>query len=238
LNFSILDGWWAEAFNTTNGWAIGDERTYATEEAQDHADAQSFYDTLQYEIIPLFYARGAVGTPSGWLAMVRDSIRTCGPTFSAQRMVDEYHRKFYTPLAQRSAHLMEQNRATLKEVARWKSLVQSAWSNVKIWVEAPHSAANQPLQLRAFVQAYGIPTETLRVELVVRRSSGDLEVVALKHAGQEREALLYTGTYLPARPGSYEYGVRVVAAHPELSSPREVAFVKWAGTVVEEPVKV
>jgi len=238
LNFSILDGWWAEAFNTTNGWAIGDERTYATEEAQDHADAQSFYDTLQYEIIPLFYARGAVGTPSGWLAMVRDSIHTCGPTFSAQRMVDEYHRKFYTPLARRSAHLMEQNAALLKEVARWKSLVQSAWNNVKVWVEAPHTAANQPLQLRAFVQAYGIPTETLQVELVVRRSSGDLEVVALKHAGQEREALLYTGTYLPARPGSYEYGVRVVAAHPELSSPREVAFVKWAGTVVEEPVKV
>jgi len=238
LNFSILDGWWAEAFNTTNGWAIGDERTYATEEAQDHADAQSFYDTLQYEIIPLFYARGAVGTPSGWLAMVRDSIRTCGPTFSAQRMVDEYHRKFYTPLAQRSARLMEQKAALLKEVARWKSQVQSAWNNVKIWVEDPPSTTDQPLQLRAFVQAYGIPTETLRVELVVRRSSGELEVVALQHAGQEREALLYTGAYLPARPGSYEYGVRVVAAHPELSSPREVAFVKWATAMVEELVRV
>lgn len=238
LNFSVLDGWWAEAFNTTNGWAIGDERTYTSEEAQDHADAQSFYDTLQYEIIPLFYARGAVGTPSGWLAMVRDSIRTCGPTFSAQRMVDEYHRKFYMPLAQRSAHLMEKNAAALKEVARWKAQVQSAWNNVKVWVEAPHTAANQSLQLRAFVQAYGIPTETLRVELVVRRSSGDLEVVALQHAGQEGDALLYTGSYQPARPGHYVYGVRVAAVHPELSSPREVAFVKWATTVVDEPVQV
>lgn len=238
LNFSILDGWWAEAFNTTNGWAIGDERAYATEEAQDHADAQSFYDTLQYEIIPLFYARGAVGTPSGWLAMVRDGIRTCGPTYSAQRMVDDYHRKFYTPLARRAAHLMEKNGAALKELAGWKTLIQGGWNSVKLWVEAPHITANQPLQLRAFVQAYGIPTETLRVELVVRRSSGDLEVVSLKATGQEREALLYTGTYLPARPGSYEYGVRVVAAHPELSSPREVNFVKWAGAVVEKPVQV
>ena len=179
-----------------------------------------------------------MGTPSGWLAMARDSIRTCGPTYSAQRMVDEYHRKFYTPLAQRSAHLLEKNAAPLKEVAGWKKQVQQAWPNVKIWVEAPPTALHQPLQLRAFVQAYGVPTETLRVELVVRRSSGDLEVVALEPAGQEREALLYTGSYQPARPGSYEYGVRVRAIHPELSSPREVAFVQWAETVAEEQVKV
>jgi len=238
LNFSILDGWWAEAFNTTNGWAIGDERTYASEEVQDHADAQSFYDTLQYEIIPLFYARGAVGTPSGWLALVRDSIRSCGPTYSAQRMVDDYHHKFYTPLGRRADHLMENGAAALKEVAVWKTLVQRGWSNVKLWLETTHSPANQPLQLRAFVQGYGIPTETFRVELVVRRSSGDLEVVPLEPAGKERDALLYTGTYLPARPGSYVYGVRVVAAHPELSSPREVAFVKWAGPVVGGPAKL
>jgi starch phosphorylase len=238
LNFSILDGWWAEAFNTTNGWAIGDDRTYATEEAQDYADAQSFYDTLQYEIIPLFYARGAVGTPSGWLALVRDSIRTCGPTYSAQRMVDDYHRKFYTLLAHRATHLMEKGAAALEDVAAWKTLVQGSWNSVKIWVDPPPTSPNLPLLLRAFVQAYGIPTETLKVELVVRRSSGDLEVMPLSLSGQERDALLYTGSYKPTRPGSYVYGVRVVAAHPELSSPREVAYVKWAGTAVEKPVTV
>ncbi|RMH57644.1 MAG: alpha-glucan family phosphorylase [Deinococcus-Thermus bacterium] len=236
LNFSVLDGWWAEAFNTTNGWAIGDERTYATEEAQDHADAQSFYDTLQYEIIPLFYARGAVGTPSGWLAMVRDSIRTCGPTYSAQRMVGEYHQKFYAPLARRAARLLEQEGAVLKEVAAWKTLVQKHWDGVRLWAEVL-SSAEPPLRVRAFVQAYGIPTETLRVELVVRRHSGDLETLPLKPSGQEREALVFTGTYQPTRPGSYTYGVRVVAVHPELSNPREVAFVKWAQPGVEELVQ-
>ncbi|RDI95632.1 alpha-glucan family phosphorylase [Meiothermus sp. QL-1] len=233
LNFSVLDGWWAEAFNTTNGWAIGDERSYESEEAQDHADAQSFYDTLQYEVIPLFYARGAVGTPSGWLAMVRDSIRTCGPIYSAQRMVSEYHQKFYTPLAQRSARLMGEEGRLLKAIASWKTQVQQHWEGVRIWVENPNPGP--PLKVRAWVQAHGIPLETLRVELVVRRHSGELEVVLLQPSGQNGEAWLYSGSYQPARPGSYTYGVRVVAAHPELSSPREVAFVKWAGTVVEEP---
>jgi starch phosphorylase len=228
LNFSVLDGWWAEAFNSANGWAIGDERVYTTEEAQDQADAQSLYDTLQNEIVPLFYARGSVGTPSGWLAMVRESIRTCGPVYSAQRMVHEYHHKFYIPLARRSSRLMERGGAALEEVATWKTQVNAGWNNVKLWVEAPKVEAGHPLQIRAFLQAYGLPTETLRVELVVRRSSGDLEVVPLKPAGQERDALLFTGSYSPSRPGSYVYGVRAVAVHPELSSPREVAFVRWA----------
>ncbi|MCV4777859.1 hypothetical protein OFM21_34285, partial [Escherichia coli] len=70
--------------------------------------------------------------------------------------------------------------------------------------------------------------DTLRVELVVRRGTGELEVVALKPQGREREALVYGGTYLPSRPGSYVYGVRVVAAHPSQS---EVEFVRWAGEV-------
>ncbi len=228
LNFSILDGWWAEAFNSANGWAIGDERVYTTEEAQDQADAQSLYDTLQNEIVPLFYARGSVGTPSGWLAMVRESIRTCGPVYSAQRMVHEYHHKFYLPLAKRSNHLMEQGAEALEQVATWKTQVQAGWNNVKLWVEASKVEAGQPLQIRAFLQAYGLPTETLKVELVVRRSTGDLEVVPLKASGQERDALLFSGIYQPARPGSYVYGVRAVAVHPELSNPREVAFVRWA----------
>lgn len=228
LNFSVLDGWWAEAFNAANGWAIGDERAYTSEESQDYADAQSLYDTLQHEIIPLFYARGSVGTPSGWLAMVRESIRTCGPVYSAQRMVNDYHQQFYIPLARRSKHLMQHGAEALKEVAAWKSQVQANWNNVKLWVEAPPSSNGQALQIKAFLQAYGLPTETLKVELVVRRSSGDLEVVPLKPDGQEREALLFTGSYLPERPGSYVYGVRATAVHPELSTPREVAFVRWA----------
>ena len=228
LNFSVLDGWWAEAFNSANGWAIGDERVYTTEEAQDQADAQSLYDTLQNEIVPLFYARGSVGTPSGWLAMVRESIRTCGPTYSAQRMVHEYHHKFYIPLAKRAKHLQEKGGEALEDIAAWKGQVNAGWNNVKLWVEAPKVEAGQPLQIKAFLQAYGVPTDTVKVELVVRRSTGDLEVVPLKPSGQERDALLFTRTYSPARPGSYVYGVRAVATHPELSSPREVAFVRWA----------
>ncbi|PZA06517.1 MULTISPECIES: alpha-glucan family phosphorylase [unclassified Meiothermus] len=228
LNFSILDGWWAEAFNTRNGWQIGDERSYATEEAQDTADAQALYYTLEYEILPLFYARGAEGTPSGWLNMVRESIKSVGPRFSAARMVRDYLNQYYLPLAQRSARLNAGE--GIKEIAAWKTRLKNQWSNVRLWVENRGDVMvnGQGLNLRAFLSAPNLPEDTLRVELVVRRSSGDLEVLPLKPAGREREALVFEGNYLPHRPGSYVYGVRAIAVHPELSSPHEVAFIKWA----------
>lgn len=226
LNFSVLDGWWAEAFNSRNGWQIGDERTYASEEAQDVADAQAFYYTLEKEILPLFYARGAEGTPSGWLTMVRESIKSVGPTYSASRMVDDYVKLYYEPLTQRAVHQAEQ----LAAVSTWKQSVRSAWSHVRLSVDSLGDTITNGvgLSLNAKLVAPGLDPQTLRVELVVRRSSGDLEVVPLDQMQQDGDTFLYHTTYLPKRPGSYTYGLRAVAQHPDLSGPREVAFVKWA----------
>lgn len=91
LNFSILDGWWAEGFNGKNGWAIGDpEKEYATEAEQDEDDANSLYDTLEKEIVPLFYERGDDGIPHGWLERNKASIMTLTPMYSTRRMLREY----------------------------------------------------------------------------------------------------------------------------------------------------
>ena len=96
LNFSVLDGWWREGYNGENGWAIGDETEYATPEEQDIADAKSLYETLETEIIPLYYReRSADGLPGDWIAKMKESIRTLAPRFSMRRMVKEYTQKMY-----------------------------------------------------------------------------------------------------------------------------------------------
>ena len=98
LNFSVLDGWWREGFNGHNGWAIGDDNEYADPYQQDEADARSLYDTLENEIIPLYYQnRVADGLPSEWIARVKECIRTLAPQFSARRMVKEYVTGMYIP---------------------------------------------------------------------------------------------------------------------------------------------
>jgi len=98
LNFSVLDGWWAEGYNGKNGWAIGDNTEYANLEAQDDADSKSLYDTLENEIVPLYYTmRSADGLPAYWIQRVKECIRSCSPAFSMTRMVKEYMHKLYEP---------------------------------------------------------------------------------------------------------------------------------------------
>ncbi len=97
LNFSVLDGWWREAYNGHNGWSIGEDKEYASIEIQDQADAESLYHTLEHEIIPLFYDRDAKEISHGWIARMQDTMKTVIPQFSARRMLKEYVEKFYAP---------------------------------------------------------------------------------------------------------------------------------------------
>jgi starch phosphorylase len=94
LNLSVLDGWWAEAYDGTNGWAI-DGEVDPDAEAQDQRHADALLDTLEHEVVPLFHDRDGTGLPTRWLAMVRASLKTNGPQFSATRMVREYATRIY-----------------------------------------------------------------------------------------------------------------------------------------------
>ena len=94
LQLSVLDGWWAEGFDGTNGWGIpGDEDTDLA--AADLRDATTFYDLLEHEVVPLFYERDERGVPVRWCERIKASLATCGPMFSATRMVDDYAARMY-----------------------------------------------------------------------------------------------------------------------------------------------
>lgn len=96
LNFSVLDGWWREGYNGENGWKIGDDSEYESQDEQDQADSISLYNTLEEEIIPLYYReRSADGLPGDWIARMKESVRTLSPRFSVRRMVKEYTETMY-----------------------------------------------------------------------------------------------------------------------------------------------
>jgi starch phosphorylase len=95
LNLSILDGWWAEAYNGKNGFAIGDGRQHVDDEITDARDAQNLLSVLRDEVIPLFYDRDADGLPRQWIERMVESIATLAPRFSAHRMVTDYVRECY-----------------------------------------------------------------------------------------------------------------------------------------------
>lgn len=97
LNFSVLDGWWREAYNGRNGWSIGRDEPYESNEIQDVADAEDMYQKLEHEIIPMYYNRDPKEMSHEWIARMKDTMKTCIPQFSTRRMVKEYVEKFYAP---------------------------------------------------------------------------------------------------------------------------------------------
>jgi len=99
LNLSILDGWWAEAYDGLNGFAVGAGRTHTRTELHDNRDATDLFRVLREEVIPLYYQRDADGLPRGWIKRMKRTIRTLGWRFNADRMVMDYASKCYVPAA-------------------------------------------------------------------------------------------------------------------------------------------
>jgi glycogen phosphorylase len=99
LNFSVLDGWWAEAYDGLNGFAIGDGITHVSVDEQDRRDAASLYDQLENVIIPTYYERDDQGIPHGWIERMKRTMRTLGWRFNTDRMVIDYTNNCYLPAA-------------------------------------------------------------------------------------------------------------------------------------------
>jgi starch phosphorylase len=99
LNLSVLDGWWAEAYDSMNGFSIGTGRTHSNMNVHDTRDGEDLRRALREEVIPLFYQRDRDGLPRGWIRRMKRTIRTLGWRFNADRMVMDYTLKCYVPAA-------------------------------------------------------------------------------------------------------------------------------------------
>jgi starch phosphorylase len=95
LNLSILDGWWLEGYDGTNGFAIVNEVGNADVASVDASDAESLYKVLEEEVVPLYYSRALDGLPHKWILMMKRAMQTLVPAYNSDRMVDEYARNIY-----------------------------------------------------------------------------------------------------------------------------------------------
>ncbi|RIK35755.1 MAG: alpha-glucan phosphorylase [Chloroflexi bacterium] len=235
-NFSVLDGWWVEGFNGENGWSIGEEREYKDEATQDEADALDLYQTLEEEIIPLFFDRADGDVPHGWVAKMKAAIITCAPQFSMQRMVEEYTRRYYAPAAATGARAAADKHAVARELASWKARMRRRWGSLHIEGQvqgATQTDVGEPVLVQARLWLNGLPADAVAVEVVagVQDSGGQLvapQVVPMERVGEENGALLYQGILTPQNSGVIVLGVRARPDHPALVHPNELGFSKWA----------
>ncbi len=236
-NFSVLDGWWEEGYDGTNGWAIGDPRDYKDQETQDEADVLNLYATLENDIVPLFYDRGEDDLPHGWIKVMKNSIRSCAPEFSMRRMVKDYATELYLPAAASGVRYHGDGFALAKEIAAWKQQMRDRWNSVRVEASVAEDASisvGDTVSLDANVWLNGVPEGDVQVEIVASEQDDagklvDPQVVVMENGSSgENGSLRYTGHVHPDASGQLAIGVRVRASHPALINPHETGLAKWA----------
>jgi len=235
VNFSVLDGWWAEGFDGTNGWPIGRGEQYDNPDAQDEADALSLYYHLERDIIPLFYQRDEQGVPRKWLQWVRRSMQTIAPQFSTRRMVKDYASCFYKPAATQYTQLCDDDFSLARELAMWEAKVREAWQQVTLEAQVPQDdnvVVGEPVSVSARLTLPGLdPTDVLVEAVAIRnqdRPEETVDTVALDLVRNEGDdTFVYAGQYIPADSGLLTLGVRVSPHHP-LVRKHALRLVRWA----------
>ncbi|NTU59869.1 MAG: glycosyltransferase family 1 protein, partial [Deltaproteobacteria bacterium] len=118
LHLSILDGWWDEAYDGKNGWAIGRGEEYADPIQQDEMESHALYDLLEEEVVPLYYGRGEDGLPRGWIAKTKLSIEALTPVYNTNRMVRDYAEEYYLPALHHWSRLSQTEFQAARALAR------------------------------------------------------------------------------------------------------------------------
>jgi glycogen phosphorylase len=239
LNISVPDGWWCEAEGLgENGWSIGKGEMYGDPDEQDFIESEALYEILESEVVPMFYQRGRDGLPREWIKWMKNAIRTIGPVFNTNRMVQEYTDRFYLPATNRRNELRANNRERCNKLADWKELVAKHWAKVKVEsvLASPTEglAVGSQLTVTAEVRLGALKPDDVIVEIYY----GDLnplgEVIhgntaSMRFARKGDGAVaIFEGTITCDKTGQQGYTVRVIPSHPDLAQKHETMLIAWA----------
>ena len=237
LNCSILDGWWAEGYTGTNGWAIGTNATYHSYEEQDKADSSSFYHILEDKIIPAYYKRNEKGISDEWIKLMKNSIKTTGGKYSTSRMVVDYINNLYMPLCSLNKTYFQD----LEKVANfenWKKSAKMNWQQISISqdrnVDNARFVAGSEITVKCEVKLPNIEEEHVEVQVYFGQiqESGTVRNVytqAMKKVSEDRDqhVYVYETTLKLTTGGNFGYTFRVVPKHEMLLDQENLNLVKW-----------
>jgi glycogen phosphorylase len=237
LNFSVRDGWWDEAFDGTNGWAIGDDTFRLEPEVQDEFDSFSMYEILKHEIVPLYYDQDGEGVPKRWIDRVRRSLITIGPVYNTSRMVADYATDFYRRAAEKGRMFADSGWSKSRELALWKDKVRIAWPKVRAngvtWNGSTRTTVNvgDTVPVSAQIFLGDLKSEEVAVEAYLKaiEPGGVSKVVRLEPEGGTKDGWQkYVGRVSVEDSGNFEFNVRVRPSHPSLTQAHELRLITWA----------
>ncbi len=236
LNLSILDGWWPEGYDGTNGWAIGNGGTYVDHDRADEADADALYDLLEREVVPLYYQRDAANVPTEWMARSARAIATVTPDFNAQRMVRDYVSMAYAPASRRGARMARDDHQPAARLAAWRKHVREGWSEVSLSAQPAEGGPRrigEPIELDAVLNPRSLADVEMRVEAVYGPEAEalrhDLKIVPMEEIERYDDGgVRYRARFVPTISGRLAYAVRAYPLHEDLANPFDAHAIRWA----------
>ncbi len=239
VNFSVLDGWWAEGYRPDAGWALPVERTYEDQNLQNELDAERLYSILENEIVPIYFERDADGLSSRWMSYVKQIIAEVAPTFTMKRMLDHYYERFYRPVFEQAKKVRPKNYADAKAYAAWKKDMEERWPGLHtVKMEAPDTD-NHPLpvgekfEVSITLALNGINAKDIGLEVLFFQRKDENHLLLRNSANFKLvESNAYEGVYKvsldPQLAGVYEYGFRVSPRHPLMAHRQDLNLIYWA----------
>ena len=237
INFSVLDGWWAEGYNQENGWTIGTNAEYNSYEEQDIADSQSIYNTLETKIIPMYYDRDEDGISKTWMKTMKNSIISTGGKYSTSRMLVDYTNNLYIPLCNLTKKYYE-NVDNVAEFNLWKKNLYINWKDIKITqknnINNITMDAGNNIEVKCDVQLPNVDINNITVQCYYGKilDNGIVENVSiipmkLENKNEEEKIYEYSTKIELKTGGNYGYTFRIMPKHEMLLDAENMNLVKW-----------
>ena len=252
LNMSTLDGWWCEGYVPEGGWVIGSGENYEDASYQDAVESQAIYNTLENEVVPLFYTRSADDLPRAWIHRIRNSIRWIVPRFSTHRMVSDYARRLYNPAMTRWRYLTDEKMSRARTLSMWKAGIKNAWPEFTIKdvqvrinngedkllnIRQPQLKVGSSVNVNVLVRLGRISPDDVSVELYHGPvdSWGNIEAgtaVRMDHKGpsEQQGEYWFAGAVSCRTTGQHGVSVRVLPRNDDLVNPHELGLILWEST--------
>ena len=238
LNFSVLDGWWAEGYREGAGWALKEESTYSNTDYQDELDAETIYSMLESEIVPAFYQKHTAGDNPVWTGFVRNSIARIAPHYTMRRQLDDYYRQYYCNLAESHRMMVADNNRNAVERTKWMIRMATAWSDIRVVAYQCQDSTNAPLQtgegsvFGITFDLAGIDPEHIGVEVAFGHKINDRvnkleKVEQLRLVSFENGLATYSAQIFLDGAGVFDYAFRIYPRNDRFPTPNRFRMTRW-----------
>jgi starch phosphorylase len=232
INLSELDGWWAEAYTSELGWALGDGREHGDDPSVDAAEAGQLYELLEREVVPEFYARNKGGVPVAWVKRMRESMAQLTPRFSANRAVREYVERHYLPAAG-AFHARRADKGSIgRHMVDWQRHLAQKWAELRFGdVTVVTRDGQHDFKVQLFLN--GLDPRSVRVELYadgIDSGAPERQEMNPDSPGQQpagASGCRMYGAVIPAARPSSDFTARVIPCHDGVAVPLENARILW-----------